>query len=394
MKAERLVLLFYCAINIVQYLVVNATGIYIADALGEPMNASGGEQLGILAASLAFCLLGYAFYRLMVARRLNPRLHHDDRIRRALMAGLLMTFLGFFFFDYGKAETQSTLPFGFIFRVIPTDLLFAFYFCTVPLNLVRSYVLAVAYVGLKVWMGWTGMFAGIFWILFIRIINANQRRKWVGPAGFAVLLVAFLIGPLIYSVKFYLRWGTYEFAYLESLTSLVGRIGFFSNGLYIWENAAQFATEATANLPSFSYAKDAVVAVLPRSLLNLQGENMETQFVNFVTGDFAAGITFYLGLLGKLIAYAFMSPLDMPLMLLTTFLLMFLIFRVSRAIIGERANPILFTGVFQVLLSGSIEEISYGIYATVLIYLICVVRWSTKPRHKRPPAVLVPASVQ
>ncbi|MCK7499233.1 MAG: oligosaccharide repeat unit polymerase [Comamonadaceae bacterium] len=168
-----------------------------------------------------------------------------------LIVGLIATFLGFFFFDYGKAETQSTLPFGFVFRLIPTDLLFAFYFCTVPLNRAKPYILVAAYLALKVSMGWTGMFAGVFWTLFIRIINANQHRKWITTAGITVLALAFLLGPVVYSVKFYLRWGTYEFAYLEALTRLVGRMGFYSNGLYLWENASRFAHEAAARLTSF-----------------------------------------------------------------------------------------------------------------------------------------------
>jgi hypothetical protein len=367
-------------INIAQYLIVNTTGIYIADALGAPMNVSEDGQFGMLVASLCVCFLGYSFYKLMVSRRVNPRLFHDNRIRGALIVGLLMSFLGAYFFDYGKAEMQSTLPFGFIFRLIPTDLLFAFYFCTIPLNRARSYFIVVLYVGLKVWMGWTGMFAGIFWTLFIRIINANQHRKYVGTLSLGLLLMAFVVAPLVYSVKFYLRWGVYEFNYVEAMIRLVGRIGFYSNSLYLWENARQFAAEAAANLPSFSYAKDALVAVLPRSLLGLQGENMETEFVKFVSGAYAPGITFYQGLLGKMIAYASMGLLDLPLMLLTVFILMALTFRFSRGIIGSRANPVLFMGVFQVLLSGSIEEISYGVYAAALIYLICAARWSVQPR--------------
>jgi hypothetical protein len=387
MKAERIVLLFYCTINIVQYLVVNSTGIYIADALGEPMNAPEGVQIAMLVVSLACCFLGYKFYQIMVAHRVSQRLGHDKRIRLALVAGLIMTFLGFFFFDYGKAETQSHLAFGFIFRVIPTDYLFAFYLCAIPLNRTRPYLLVLAYVGLKVWMGWTGMFAGIFWTVFIRVVNANQHRRWITGTGLGLLLVAFAVAPLIYSVKFYLRWGSYDFAYLGSLTRLVGRIGFYSNSLYLWQNAQQFAAEATANLPAFSYAKDALVAVMPRSLLGLQGENMETVFVSFVSGNFAPGITFYLGALGKSIAYAFMEPEDMPLMLLTMGTLLYLMFKLSRGIIGARSNPILIMSVFQLLLSGSMEEMSYSVYATALIFFICAARFV--PVRKLAPPVIV-----
>lgn len=378
MKAERLILIFYCAINIIQYFIVNSTGTYIADALGEPVGASEGDQFFILIATLLFCLLGYKLYKLIVRHRIKDNVGHDARVRQALIAGLIMTFLGFFFFDYGKAETQSTLPFGFIFRIIPTDLLFSYYFCTIPLNRARSYTLVIFYIGLKIWMGWTGMFAGIFWTAFIRIVNSHQDRRWIGPTAIGLLFLAFAVAPLIYSVKFYLRWGVYDFSYIGSLTRLVGRIGFYSNSLYIWENARQFATEATANLPPFSYMKDALVAMLPRSLLGLQGENMETEFVNFISGAYAPGITFYLGLLGKSIAYAFMDPFDMPLMLITTFLLLFSIIHLGRSTIGSRSNPIAFMGIFQVLLSGSIEEISYGLYATTLVYLICVYKTRSK----------------
>lgn len=384
MKAERLILIFYCVINVVQYFIVNSTGTYIADALGEPVGASEGDQFLILIATLLFCLLGYKFYYLIARRRIRDHINHDIRVRQALTAGLIMTFLGFFFFDYGKAETQSTLPFGFIFRIIPTDLLFSYYFCTIPLNRARPYLLVIAYVGLKIWMGWTGMFAGIFWTAFIRIVNSHRNRRWIGTAAIGLLFSAFAVAPLIYSIKFYLRWGAYDFAYIGSLTRLVGRIGFYSNSLYIWENARQFATEATANLPPLSYMKDALVAMLPRSLLGLQGENMETEFVNFVSGAYAPGITFYLGLLGKAIAYASMDPLDMPLMLITTLLLLFSIIHLSRLTIGSRANPIIFMGIFQVLLSGSIEEISYGLYATALVYLICVFQYHPKMMQLHP----------
>lgn len=111
---------------------------------------------------------------------------------------------------------------------------------------------------------------------------------------------------------------------------------------------------------------------------------METEFVRFVTGDYAPGITFYLGLLGKTIAYSSMGFLEAPIMLLVFFILVGMTFRLSRKCIGARANPILFTGVFQVLLSGSVEEVSYGLYAVWVVYLICHIKISLPLVHNLP----------
>ncbi|MCK7499232.1 MAG: hypothetical protein MZW92_58735 [Comamonadaceae bacterium] len=61
---------------------------------------------------------------------------------------------------------------------------------------------------------------------------------------------------------------------------------------------------------------------------------METLFVSYVSGAFVPGITFYLGLVGKAIAYAFISPLEMPLMLITTLILLAAIIQFSQAIIA------------------------------------------------------------
>lgn len=378
MTAERVILIFYCIVNIIQYYIVNATGLYISDALGLPVNASEVDQLAILGATLITCFSGYAFYSFLIGYRENFNPIYFYRIRRFLVAGLALTFVGAYFFNYGKAEVQSSLPFGFIFRVIPTDVLFLFYFCAAPLDKIKHWIVVVAYTALKVWMGWTGMFAGIFWILFFRIINKNSNRKYIGAQGLVFLLLAFAVAPLVYSVKFYFRWGVYEFEYFELLIRLIGRIGFYSNSLYIYENSRQFAEQAIASLSYLSYFKDALVSVMPRSLLGLQGENMETEFVKFVAGDYAPGITFYLGLLGKTIAYSSMGLLEAPMMLMVVFLLVSMTFRLSHKCIGISANPILFTGVFQVLLSGSIEEVSYGLYAVGVVYLICRMKISLR----------------
>lgn len=377
MKAEFIILIFYCAINIAQYVVVRESGVYISDALGVPLHASEGEQFGILCASLILCIIGYLFYRFLIlcGLRKNSGVRDFRRVRSGLIAGLVMTFFGFVAFDYGRAETQSSLAFGFLFRVIPVDLLFAFYLCMLPLKNVRSDPLVFSYLILKVWMGWTGMISGVFWTLFVRLVNANQHRKYINFYALGLLVLAFAVGPMVYAVKFYFRWGVADVAYLEALTRLIGRIGFYSNALYIWENSSQFAAHVKSNLSGFSYIKDAFVAVLPRSLLGLQGENIETVFVSFVTGSFAPGITFYLGLLGKSISYFYQSPIDMFLMVMVAFSLLFASIRLTQATIGRSAGPIMITGIFQVLLSGSIEEISYGVYAALLAYLICKVRW-------------------
>lgn len=376
MTAERIMLIFYCIINAAQYYFVNSTGFYVSDALGISMKASEADQLVILGATLTTCFLGYFSYKLLISSHGNLNPIYFYRIRNFLFIGLFLMFSGAYFFNYGKAEMQSSLSWGFIFRVIPTDVLFLFYLCLMPFDKLKHWIVILAYVLLKVWMGWTGMFLGIFWILFIRLINKNRDKKYIGVLGLFLLLLAFAIAPFIYSVKFYFRWGFYEFQYFDSLLRLIGRMGFYSNGLYIYENSREFAEQAINSLSYFSYFKDAFVAVMPRSLLGIHGENMETEFVKYVTGEYAAGITFYLGLLGKIIVYASMGVLDSLMMLFVVISLLLMTFSLTKKCIGISANPIIFTCIFQVLLSGSIEEISYGLYAVAVVYLMCRIKIS------------------
>lgn len=388
MKAERIILFFYCAINCAQYLIVNYTGLYIADAFGAPVSASRAEQFGIMLATQCACILAYLFYKRMVAGRPKRKPDHTNRLEFWLILALTLTFSGTLFLDYGRAEVQSSSPYGFIFRIIPTDLLFMFFFCTARLDKGHTWFLTATYVSMKVWMGWTGMISGIFWVIFIRFINFHKHKPFIASKGVVLLLILFFAAPFVYSVKFYVRWADYDFNYYAVMVKLIGRMGFYSNSLYIWENSEQLANQALYSLSYFSYARDAVVSVLPRSLLGLQGQNLETEFVRFVAGDYNPGVTFYLGLLGKSIVYAEIHAIEITLMLSALVLLVILTFKLSHKCIGSQANPILYLWVFQILLSGSMEEVSYNLYATTVIYVLSRTRLQIEPRGFSMPTTL------
>lgn len=381
--AEVLIIFFYLILNVVAFFSMHATGMYVGDAIGVHVGSSTLEQINILGLVFLTYFLVYVLYVTLSSNSIELSNNALCVLEWLLFLGTTMGWIGFLLYDYGKAEHQSSLSFGFLFRLIPYSVFWIIYVAVVPRFTPRGIFLILYFVILKVAMGWTGMFVALFWVLFIRIYSLKRRSFSFFVMTIFVLLALFFIAPLIYAVKFYIRYqGEFVFDYVMLLSKIVSRMSVYPNALYCYEFRLQFNYEYSKHLFDGFYFLEPIVAVMPRSLLGLGGENLETIFVNLAAGDFNKGVIFYLGLLGKLLVYWEIGFQDFGNVLILFFVLIFSVFLLLNSTFRSWAKPCIFYFLMQLVISGSFEELAYTIYGVAFLYIISKVRFSFGGRHE------------
>lgn len=373
--AEKIIITFYLVLNLITLVVMNYSGLYVGDAIGLPFTVPLFDQLLVSLLLLLGYLFFYFVYRLISSSRHEVNQNAILILEILLFFGTLMGWLGFILFDYGKAEHQSNLAFGFIFRLIPYSVFWLIYISVVPKLTYRSVALIANFILLKLAMGWTGMLLAFFWVFFIRYFNAKNRSIGFMVFTVCILIGLFLVSPYIYSVKFYIRYsGNFSFDYILLLSKIVSRLSVLPNALFCLEESKAFVVEYFKYLRHGFYFFEPVSAVLPRSLLGIGGENLETIYVRLVTGDFNSGVIFYLGLLGKLIIYFNVGIEDFGNVFIVFLALIFCVGGFSRSMFLASARPFLFFVLLQLIVSGSFEEMAYTLYGVCLLFVLSRIR--------------------
>lgn len=379
--AEKIIIWFYLVLNFVTLVVMNYSGLYVGDAIGLPFSVRLYDQLLVSFILIVVYVLLYWIYRLISSLRADVDENSLRVLEVLLFVGTLIGWAGFLLFDYGKAEHQSNLAFGFVFRLIPYSVFWLIYVAVVPKFTWRSAFLILNFVLLKLAMGWTGMLLALFWVLFIRYYNAKSRGPWFAIATVVVLVGVFLISPYVYSIKFYIRYsGNFSFDYLILLSKIVSRLSVLPNALYCLEYRTIFDGEYSRYLSHGFYFYEPITAILPRSLIGLGGENLETIYVRMVTGEFNAGVIFYLGLVGKLIVYFMVGFEDFGNVLIIFLLLIFLVGGLARFMFFRNSRPFLFYILIQLVVSGSFEEMAYTLYGVACLFFLSRVKFSIPRR--------------
>lgn len=372
--AEKIIIFFYFFVNLVTLIVMNQTGFYVGDPIGNYFDVAFSVQFFFCLSLLFYFLFFLYAYKLIIkGNTVSSRMYRY--LELMFFVGTLVGWIGFLFFDYGKAEHQSSLSFGFIFRILPYDVFFGLYLaCFKKLNF-RSVFLLLFYIVLKLSMGWSGFFVPLFWILFIRLFNAKNRTiPFTVFVTFSVMFL-FLLAPYIYAIKFYVRYGVdYDFNYLIVLSKLVSRLSVLPNAIYVYENQEQFLLLASNYFSEGFFFIESLFAILPRSLLGLGSENLETLYIYLVTGEFNPGVIFYLGFLGKLSLFYYWGPFSFLCFLVYSIWLLVFIFIILSIIASNYSRPISFYVVIQFLISGSMEELAYTLYGLIFLLFITMVK--------------------
>ncbi len=282
--------------------------------------------------------------------------------------------LGFVLFGYGVAESRSNLAFGFVFRLIPGGVLFLSLVC-IPEVFKKRYLYYIFLdIFLMVMMGWTGGLFDYFWLFLFRFFSIQKFQKY----KYLVVILIFLCllsAPYIYAVKFYVRWGgNYQFEYFEVLSHLISRLSFVPNNIYILQNGDEFiANIKELVLPGFSLF-DSITSILPRSLLGISIDNLETLLVGQIYGSLNHGVIFYLTLPGKILASFYVSIFDFVVTIFVTCFILYLLLIMTRIIFGDKSLMPWLLISYKFFLSGNIEEPTYMLYGFVLIIIISKVK--------------------
>lgn len=348
-----------------------STGFYTGDAIGSDYRMP--YIVSILFISACFFL----YYIIAFLPSLFGIFKHIKTLNREnvlaavellVIISLVLKLIGFVFFGYGVAESRSNFSLGFIFRLVPSYVVFM---CLIilPHKIKGRYVFYISlHVITMILMGWTGGLFDIFWLLLFRFMIKNNDYKYVLLVSMSVL-VAFLVAPYIYAIKFYIRWGDgFEFEYFSILSHLLSRLSFSPMAIYLLEYSKEFVGAVNV-LPGFSFF-DSVTAVLPRSLLGISIDNLETLLVAHFTGVINHGVVYYLTLPGKIISSFHISTFDFFVSILVLiFILGLLIFLLS-SIFGELMILPWSLIIFKFFLSGNFEEPSYIIYGLIVVFII------------------------
>lgn len=236
---ERMLLGFLVCLNIAQYILVRQLELYVSDGPGS-VGISNTEQLAILLTTVHCHFAFYWFYKAVVPSIPGPE-ERKSNILPALLCGMLLTLTGFLAFDYGKAEHSSSLPFGFILRLVRTDFLFGYFISTCDFRKWTPRIITTVFIALKISMGWTGVQAagGLFKTLkasrLLQVVQLGPSRPGpplllaprskahalnVSPSSPCVRLLAFF-GPLRYERL--IRYAT-RMANLRRQTFLLAKV--------------------------------------------------------------------------------------------------------------------------------------------------------------------------
>lgn len=375
-RFQALLIFFFLFINLSCLCIILYRQELLGDIDKEPISLT---NLAVIALFIVGTLF-FIFLQSLMKVRFGRNLQSVDTsnllywVEKLIILSLTLKIVGFIFFGYGVAESRSAASFGFVFRLIPTYVLFMMLFL-LPDKFAKRYVAyVVVHVLTMLAMGWTGGLFDIFWLVVFRWLKNSESNYGIFIFVFAVV-IAFLLAPYIYALKFYIRWGDdFQFSYLSVLSHLLARLSYFPPMVFSFQSGNEFVIYANQYLmPGFTVF-DSITSVLPRSLLGIQLENLETLFVKVSTGEFNEGIVFYLGLPGKIITAAYISLVDLFATLVVFLFLAFSLLIVLRYLFGVYALVPWALIIFKWFLSGSFEEPTYYLYGFILMLLISRIR--------------------
>lgn len=369
--AENTIFFFFLLLNFIAALVTYITGFYTGDAVGIQTWTSATHQLVAGLGVLACFLVNRALIpsRRSAKHLTQPARYSEYAISIILGIGLILGGAGFVLFGYGAAEHQSSAAFGFVFKLVPYDLAFQLMLCMAPPK--KKYMLLfLLYAALRLLMGWTSFIAFSFFMLFMRWHASKPRSRKFSTFVFLCLAGIYFVAPFIYSIKFLIRYGHFlDISYIESLAMLLGRMTAYGNALYVSEFAEGIRRMMQDTSSIFMPYADPVLAVLPRALLGLHFEPLETVLVNYMAGGFNPGIVFYASELGKLLVMWNAHPMYALLLFGVAMSLLYCNFKLLLRLCGLNGRFFCLMMGMSLVASGSLEEQGLMLYGLLVVNL-------------------------
>jgi len=369
-EAETLVLIFLCILNIAAFAIVNAYGIALGDALGQPIDLLEWQLWAVLATT---CASYFLLRRVMSSghsdrgTNVQPARHAQLAIGVVLALGTALGTLGFAAFGYGRAESQSSSSIGFVFKLLPYDLAYMLMLCVAPPR-AWSIILGLAFVALRIAMGWTGFLAATVLILFMRWLGQSRRSRRLQAVLLIGICSLYFAAPFAYQLKFLARHGeTREWDYGPSLVVLLGRVSPFGNSAWIVDNKSEMLGAIQQHSAIWVPFVDPLLAALPRAALGVHFENFETAMVYAVHGALNPGVIFYLSAIGKIVALWTYQPAVAIAWIVEAVALFRFATVLAIRLCGATGRYFGIVLVFSFLLSGSLEEMGFWLYGLLVL---------------------------
>lgn len=367
----------YALLSVYSVFAMLTSGLYSGDYLGMQVFSNSDSQYIMLLSLILILSQVSILYSLMLVRA-GAEPHDDSSIKYIsliVFTGITISYIGAIYFNYGVAGKFSENKFGFIFKVIPIDILIYFYIYKKFKKINKlPWIMIIYYISLKVMTGWTGM------IFYLAVFIATLKPYMIfnKKSLFFIFVMALLI-PVVYAGKLYFR-GYYPALksymdmsiidmYFYAVSTYIDRLAYFQNNLVLLSKIDMIKELSLNYIDEFWYVKEFFGGFLPKGLLSLKVYNVENFMPMIVGKELDYGVSYITGMLSKAIFVFNYGIFNVAVFISFILAVMFSINRVLKYIFGKDSKLFFIFFICPFLVTGHIGNLSTIFYGT-FFYLV------------------------
>ncbi|HHN8367581.1 TPA: oligosaccharide repeat unit polymerase [Morganella morganii] len=362
----------YALLSVYSVFAMLTSGLYSGDYLGMQVFSNGDSQYIMLLSLILILSQVSILYSLMLVRAgVEP---HDDSsikyISLIVFTGITISYIGAIYFNYGVAGKFSENKFGFIFKVIPIDILIYFYiYKKFKKTNKLPWIMIIYYISLKVMTGWTGM------IFYLAVFIATLKPHMIfNKKSLLLIFVMALLIPVVYAGKLYFR-GYYPALksymdmsiidmYLYAISTYIDRLAYFQNNLVLLSKIDMIKDLSLNYIDEFWYIKEFFGGFMPKGLLSLKVYNVEN-FMPMIAGkELDYGVSYITGILSKAIFVFNYGALNFAIFISFILVVMLSINKALKYIFGKDSKLFFIFFMCPFLVTGHIGNLSIIFYGT------------------------------
>lgn len=362
----------YVLLSLYSVIAILTSGLYSGDYLGMEVFSDGNSQYMILLALIMILSQISIMYSLLFVK--TGVKQHDNApikyISLILFTGITISYIGAIYFNYGVAGKFSEHKFGFIFKIIPIDIIIYFYiYKTFKKSNKLPWVMIIYYISLKVMTGWTGM------IFYLAVFIATLKPHMIfNKKSLLLIFVMALLIPVVYAGKLYFR-GYYPALksymdmsiidmYLYAISTYIDRLAYFQNNLVLLSKIDLIKDLSLNYIDEFWYIKEFFGGFMPKGLLSLKVYNVENFMPMIVGKELDYGVSYITGMLSKAIFVFNYGVFNVAVFISFILAVMFSINRVLKYIFGKDSKLFFIFFMCPFLVTGHIGNLSIIFYGT------------------------------
>lgn len=267
------------------YFIIDTAGVNIGDFLGSAVGASEGQAV----AGLAIFLAVYAGFHTFGRRMLDiPTVTSSPVPRNGLIYAIFAACFAidiFFYvvFGFGRAGAETSTSLSIFSTLMPKDIALMLVLHVNSHRPKRVLLIMAGFTAFALSLGWTGQFFTLFVASLYMFRDWLRHRKMLVAA---ILVVGILVYPAIFSIKLGVRQGeAFEYNFL-SIVHLASRLTGYPALVYMQGEQTNFLASYTDYFDNFNYVVEPLLAIIPKSILGLQGNiTLEKAIIEYVGGN-------------------------------------------------------------------------------------------------------------